>query len=300
MAELTKTLIVLVGPTAVGKTSLSIELAQKFNCPIMSTDSRQFYNEMSIGTAKPTVEEMKNVPHHFINSRSITELYTAGMFEEDAINKLEEIFQTRDYCVAVGGSGLYINALCYGIDDIPKDEIIRQNLYDRWQNEGLEKLKEELIEIDPEFYHESDMNNPRRVMRALEVYQITGQKYSKLRTKPKKKRPFNMIWIGLEMDMEKLYARINNRVDKMLVEGLLEEVKSLYKYKDLKALRSVGYQELINFLDGNISLEEAVELIKRNSRRFAKKQFTWFRKNEQIKWFKPDQKEAIFQYVESN
>lgn len=298
MAELKPTLIVIVGPTAVGKTKLSIEIAKRYSCPIISADSRQFYREMTVGTAKPSQEELNQAEHYFINSRSITQPYAAGMFEEDAIQKLEDIYAENDYCVAVGGSGLYINALCYGIDDIPSDEIIRKNLFDRWQKEGIEPLQQDLQAIDPEFYAESDMMNPRRVMRGLEVYQITGQKYSELRTKPKKERKFRIVWIGLEMELDLLYNRINERVDEMMENGLLDEVRSLYPYKTEKAMKSVGYQELIEHLDSNSSLEEAIELIKRNSRRFAKKQFTWFRKNKDVKWFQKDQDQAIVQYIE--
>lgn len=299
MVKLDKTLIVIVGPTAIGKTSMSIEIAKRLNCPILSTDSRQFYKEMSIGTAKPSAAELNEVQHYFINSRSIQQEYTAGMFESDAIAQLEDIFKSFDHCVAVGGSGLYINALCYGIDDIPSNETIRQKLFNRWKNEGLEKLQIELKEIDPEFYAESDMNNPRRVMRALEVFEITGEKYSALRTKPKKERDFRIKWLGLEMELEDLYPRINQRVDTMMENGLLDEVKSLHEFKGLKALKTVGYQELMKFLDQEISLEEAVELVKRNSRRFARKQYAWFRRNNEINWFKTDQKEAIIQYVDS-
>ena len=297
MAELNKNLIVIVGPTAVGKTSLSIEVAKEFNCPILSTDSRQFYNEMTIGTAKPSDEELAAVQHYFINSRSITDRYTAGMYEEDAIKTLDQIFTYSDYCVAVGGSGLYINALCYGIDDIPADEKIREALYNRWQKEGLEVLQKELAVVDPEYCESSDVKNPRRVMRALEAYMITGEKYSTLRTNSRKERDFNIIWIGLEMELEPLYERINQRVDLMMQAGLLDEVKGLYRHKDLKAMKTVGYQEIIDHLDGNTLLEEAVELVKRNSRRFARKQFTWFRRNEEISWFSPTQKDAIIQHI---
>ena len=301
MAELnSKKLFVIVGPTAVGKTALSIELARLLDCPIISTDSRQFYKEMTIGTAKPTAEELNAAEHHFINSRSISELYTAGMFEADAIAKLEEIFQTKDHCIAVGGSGLYINALCFGIDDIPADEAVRKQLEHRWKTEGLQVLQEELKVIDPEFYAESDMKNPRRVMRGLEVFQITGKKYSNYRSKTKKKRPFEIVWIGLEMDMEQLYNRINQRVDLMVEAGLIDEVKSLYKHREYKALKTVGYQEVMDHLSGETSLEDAIELVKRNSRRFAKKQFTWFRKNDEINWFNATKKEPIIQFVKAN
>jgi tRNA dimethylallyltransferase len=300
MAELKKTLIVLVGPTAVGKTSLSIELAQELDCPIISTDSRQFYKEMTIGTAKPTAEELNQAEHHFINSRSIHDRYTAGMFEADAISTLNKIFQNHDVCIAVGGSGLYINALCYGIDDIPASDEVREVLHKRWKTEGLESLQEEVKQIDPEFYENSDMQNPRRVMRALEVYILTGKKYSSYRKNQNKKRPFNCIWLGLEMDTEVLYERINQRVDKMVENGLIEEVRSLLPHKDLKSMKTVGYQEIVDFLEHKTTKEQAIELVKRNSRRFAKKQFTWFRKNEEVRWFKPGQNAQILDYIQAN
>lgn len=300
MSGSAKTLIVLVGPTAVGKTALSIEIAKELNCEILSTDSRQFYREMTIGTAQPTKEELSQVKHHFIDSLSIHDHYTAGIFEEESIRKLDQLFDDSDFCVAVGGSGLYINALCYGIDDIPADEDIRNKLLERLENEGLEKLQEEVKRVDPSYYEEADMQNPRRVFRALEVFEITGKTLTSYRSKPKKERNFNIIWIGLEMDVEQLYQRINLRVDKMMEEGLLDEVKSLHQYKELKTLRTVGYQELFEYFDGKISLEEAVELVKRNSRRFAKKQFTWFRKNPEIKWFNSAQKAEILAYIQAN
>lgn len=300
MSGSAKTLIVLVGPTAVGKTALSIKLAKELGCPIISTDSRQFYREMNIGTAKPSTEELAAAVHHFVNSRSIHDRYTAGMFEEDAISKLDEIYATNNYCIAVGGSGLYINALCYGIDDIPSDEGIRELLHQRWQSEGLEVLREELKQIDPDFYQTSDMKNPRRVMRGLEVYQITGSTYSSFRKRASKSREFNIKWVGLEMEIPLLYERINQRVDQMMERGLLEEVEGLADFLRLKALRTVGYQEFTEYFEGTRSLEEVIELVKRNSRRFAKKQFTWFRKNSEIKWFKPNSESQILSYIQAN
>ena len=304
MAKLTsiqskqKHLIIIAGPTAIGKTALSIKIAQKYNCPIISFDSRQFYNEMSIGTAKPSKVELAQAEHHFINSRSITELYTAGMFENDAISQLDLIFKEHDICVAVGGSGLYIDALCDGIDDIPADKEIREKLQKRWKEEGLESLQEEVKENDPEFYEAGDMKNPRRVIRALEVFKATGKTYSSFRTNPKKQRSFNTIWIGLEIDLQKLYDRINLRVDQMMENGLLQEVKSLIDKSDLKALKTVGYRELIDYFSGEHDLETAVELIKRNSRRYAKKQFTWFQKRKEIYWINPADETAIYQYLD--
>ncbi|UKN02209.1 tRNA (adenosine(37)-N6)-dimethylallyltransferase MiaA [Paracrocinitomix mangrovi] len=304
MAELnqqkSKTLIVIVGPTAVGKTAMSIKIAQHLNCPIISTDSRQFYKEMEIGTAKPDKSELEAVKHYFINSRSIKDYYTAGMYEADAIQTLDEIFKENDYCVAVGGSGLYINGLCYGIDDIPSDQQIRKELFDRWQKEGLEVLSQEVKQIDPEFYNESDMKNPRRVMRALEVYQITGEKYSNLRQQKPKERGFETIWIGLEMDLERLYERINQRVDQMIESGLENEVRELLPYSTCKAFKTVGYQEFEPYFEGEYDLEKTIELVKRNSRRFAKKQYTWFRKNEDVNWFNHDDTSSIIDFIDLN
>lgn len=294
-----KYLIVIAGPTAVGKTSLSIKLAQHFNCPILSYDSRQFYNEMTIGTAKPNLTELNQAEHHFINCRSIEEVYTAGMFENDAIALLNEVYKNHDYCVAVGGSGLYIDALVYGIDDIPSDEKIREKLYNRWQNHGLEVLQQEVEKIDPVYYSSADMKNPRRVMRALEVFEITGKPYSSLRSGPNKERAFNTIWVGLEMDLEELYSRINERVDEMIHNGLEEEVKNLIPLKHLKALKTVGYREFIDYFEGKQDIDSTIELIKRNTRRYARKQYTWFRRNEDIKWFDPIPVEPIAAYVQS-
>ncbi|MCG8575572.1 MAG: tRNA (adenosine(37)-N6)-dimethylallyltransferase MiaA [Flavobacteriales bacterium] len=293
-----KQLIVICGPTAVGKTAISIELAQHFQCPIISFDSRQFYKEMSIGTAKPDADELAAAEHHFISNRSIEdEVYTAGKFEADALRLLDELFQEHDVCIAVGGSGLYIDALCYGIDDIPSDSKVRKELEERWQTEGLEVLQKEVLEIDPDFYHESDMQNPRRVMRALEAYQLTGKTYSILRTRTAKKRPFSFIWIGLEQEREILFDRINQRVDIMMEKGLLEEVKQLEDKQDLKALKTVGYREIFSYLKDEYDLEEAIRLIKRNSRQYAKKQITWFKKNEAVIWFNPDQKNEIIAVI---
>jgi tRNA dimethylallyltransferase len=301
MAELDskKTLIVIAGPTAVGKTSLSIELANHFNCPILSFDSRQFYKELSIGTAKPTGKELSQAEHHFIKSRSIDELYTAGMYEQDANERLEELFKKTDYCIAVGGSGLYINALCYGIDDIPSDDKLREKLKNRWQKEGLEVLQKELQAVDPEYYTLGDMKNPRRVMRALEVHHLTGKTYTSYRTATQKERQYNIIWLGLEMDLQELYDRINLRVDKMIDDGLFQEVEGLIPFKDKKALKTVGYVEVLEYFEGIHDKETAVSLIKRNSRRYAKRQFTWFRRNSDIKWFVPTDIENILIYIDS-
>jgi len=293
-------LIVVCGPTAIGKTSTAIELAKHFHCPILSFDSRQFYTELRVGNARPTEEELEQAEHHFIANRSIKDVYTAGMFETDSLEKLNEIFQTHKACIAVGGSGLYINALCYGIDNIPADEAFREKLEDRLKLEGLKILQQEVKKIDPDFYKQADMQNPRRVMRALEAYHLTGIPYSRQRKESNKERPFQTFWVGLEMEREALFERINRRVDVMMKEGLLEEARSLHPYKGLKALKTVGYRELFDHLDGEHDLEEAVRLIKRNSRRYAKQQIGWFRKNQEVHWFSPSNISGMIHRIEEN
>jgi tRNA dimethylallyltransferase len=293
-----KKLIIVAGPTAVGKTALSIKLAQHYQCPIISFDSRQFYREMNIGTAKPTANELAQAEHHFIGNLSIHDRYTAGIFEREALVKLEEIFQTNDYCIAVGGSGLYIDALAFGIDDIPSDADVRLKLQERWKNEGLEVLQQEVLAVDPEFYHASDMQNSRRVIRALEVFEITGKPYTLLRKKQPKQRPFEMYWVGLNLEREVLFDRINRRVDIMMELGLEEEVKSLFAEKEIKALHTVGYRELFSYMDGEYSKEKAIELIKRNTRYYAKRQITWFKKNEFVNWFLPTETQKIIEEID--
>jgi tRNA dimethylallyltransferase len=282
-----KLLVIIAGPTAVGKTAFAINLAKHFQIPIISFDSRQFYREMKIGTAKPTVSELQEAEHHFVDNLSIHDRYTSGLFETDALKKLNELFQKHEIVIAVGGSGLYINALCYGIDDIPTNESVRLQLIERWKNEGLEKLQQEVLEIDPEFYQSSDMQNPRRVIRALEVFEVSGKPYSFYRKNQNKERPFETSWFGLDLERELLFERINKRVDDMLEAGLFEEVAELNKFKDLKALKTVGYQEFFEHLEGKHTFDRAVELVKRNSRVFAKKQLVWFKRNSEITWIKP-------------
>ncbi len=292
-----KKLIIIAGPTAVGKTALSIELANHFKCPILSFDSRQFYAEMSIGTAKPSAEELASAEHHFIGNLSVEDRYTAGMFEREALELLGTIFQEHEYCIAVGGSGLYIDALAFGIDDIPADENVRMHFHKRWANEGLEVLSNELLQIDPSYHAIADLQNPRRVIRALEVHKITGKTYTDLRKKTPKKRPFTAHWIGLNLEREELFQRINYRVEQMLARGLLEEVQSLLPIQDLKALKTVGYSELFAYLNGEIELERAIELIKRNTRQYAKRQITWFKKNELVHWYEPHEVEKIIEEI---
>lgn len=292
-----KKLIIITGPTAVGKTALSIELAQHYGCPIISFDSRQFYKEMHIGTAKPTPDELAQAQHYFIGSLSIEERYTAGIYEREALEVLETVFKTHDYCIAVGGSGLYIDALAFGIDDIPADENVRLMLHDRLKKEGLEVLTEEVKQIDPDFYDTSDMMNPRRVVRALEVYHITGKKYTELRKQSPKNRPFKMHWIGLNLPRELLFERINTRVDMMMEMGLEKEVKSLFHQRNCKALNTVGYREFFDYFDGEYPLEKAVELVKRNTRHYAKRQITWFKKNSLVNWYLPDESAKIIEEI---
>ena len=292
-----KKLIIVAGPTAIGKTSLSIQLAQHYNCPIISFDSRQFYKEMSIGTAKPSIEELNAAEHFFINSHSIQKIYTAGKFETEALAKLDEIFVKHEYCIAVGGSGLYINALCYGIDEIPTNPEIREKLIQRWKTEGLEILVEEVKSVDPDFFAIADMKNPRRVVRALEVYLASGLPYSHFRLNQSKPRNFDTVWIGLKMERDLRFERINLRVDKMIESGLVEEAKSLFEYRNLKALNTVGYQELFDFFEDKYTLTDAIEQIKRNTRQFAKRQEVWFNKNTEIQWVDSDYRKKSISFI---
>lgn len=282
-----KTVYFVVGPTAVGKTSFAIQLAKHLDAEIISADSRQFYREMNIGTATPSAEELRQVKHHFIANLSIHQAYNVSSFEQDALALLEELFQSNDSVVVVGGSGLYLDALAYGIDDLPDaSEELRMDLKRLYDNEGIEALQTQLEKLDPVFYKQIDKQNPKRLLRALEVCLTTGKPYSDLRIGEKKKRDFEIRWIGLEQERAVLNERINLRVDLMLEAGLLEEVKQLYPHKALNALNTVGYKEFFLWLDGEESFDWAVEKVKTNSRRYAKRQMTWFRKNEDIQWFK--------------
>lgn len=283
-----KTLIVIVGPTAIGKTSLAIDLAKHYQTEIISADSRQFFKEMSIGTAKPSKEELAEAPHHFINSHSITQLFSTGDFELQALTLIEQLFTKHDVLVMVGGSGLYINAICNGLDDMPDiDLTIRERLNQQFANDGIETIRKQLSELDPEYFTKVDQSNPQRMIRGLEVVLSTGQKLSSFLTFNKKERPFNIIKIGLNTEREKLYHQINQRVDLMMEHGLVEEVKALEPYKELNALKTVGYAEIFDHLIGSIDLTTAVDKIKQNTRRFAKRQLTWFRKDTETTWFEP-------------
>lgn len=295
-----KTLIAIVGPTAVGKTAMAISLAQYFKTEIISADSRQFYQEMSIGTAKPDAEELAAAPHHFINSHSIAQDYSAGDFEREALRLLDKLFEQHDVVVMVGGSGLFVRALCEGLDDLPKaGEEVRERLNNEMAQLGIEKMKERLKAIDPAYYQVADVDNPQRVVRALEVFEATGNPMSFYHKKDVDKRPFNILTIGLNMERSQLYERINLRVDRMMETGLLEEVNSLLQFRSKPALLTVGYAELFDYLDGNISLEDAVDKIKQNSRRYAKRQITWFKKYGDTSWFQPTETAAIIAFINS-
>ncbi len=279
-------LISIVGPTGIGKTSLSIHLARAFNTEIISADSRQFFREMHIGTAAPSAQELSAAPHHFIQHRSIQENYSVGDFERDALEKMEELFQTHRLLIMVGGSGLYVKSVLEGLDNFPEvDPAIRAALNEKALQTGLIPLQEQLKEADPETFERIDINNPHRVIRALEICIGTGKPYSSFLHKGKSSRNFEAIKIGLIAPREVIYDRINQRVDLMLKDGLLQEARDLFPQKELNALNTVGYKELFEHFEGKTSLEEAVEEIKKNTRRFAKRQLTWFRKEEDIHWF---------------
>lgn len=297
---LSKNLIVIVGPTAVGKTAMSIAIAKAFDCPVVSADSRQFFKEMDIGTAKPTETEIEGVTHYFINSHSITDDFNVGKYETEAIALLEKLFQTNEKVILVGGSGLYIDAVCKGFDELPEaDEEIRNKINLLLKTDGIEGLQKLLHELDINYYNKVDLQNPQRVSRALEVCLTTGRPYSELRKGKVKKRNFNIIKVGINTSRELLYERINKRVDEMMKDGLLNEVKSLQDFKHLNALQTVGYKELFDHLENNLDLNSAIELIKQNSRRFAKRQLTWFHRDEEIKWFEPNQAEEVLMYINS-
>ena len=293
-----KKLIVLTGPTAVGKTAVSLDIAKHFGIPVINADSRQIFKELRIGTARPTEAEMEEVKHYFVGTLGIEDYYSASLYEQQVLELLDKEFQSHDYALLSGGSMMYIDAVCDGIDDIPTiDDNTRALMKQRLKDEGLEALVEELKRLDPEYYEIVDRQNPRRVVHALEICVMTGQTYTSFRKRSKKERPFRIIKIGLDRPREELYNRINARVDQMMNDGLLDEVKALYPKKDLNALNTVGYKELFDYLDGRWPLEEAVERIKGNTRRYARKQLTWYKKDEQIRWFHPDDKQAIINYI---
>lgn len=293
-----KTLIVITGPTAVGKTDLCMEIAGRFDIPIINADSRQLFRELRIGTASPTPEQLAKVRHYFVGTLNIGDYYSASMYEQDVMALLGQLFKTSDYALLSGGSMMYIDAVCNGIDDIPTvDEKTRTLMKRRLAEEGLEKLVEELRRIDPEHYEVVDRQNPRRVVHALEICHMTGQTYTSFRKAEKKQRPFEIIKIGLNREREELYNRINSRVDSMMEQGLLKEAEEMLPYRQANALNTVGYKELFSYFDGIWELDEAVERIKGNTRRYARKQLTWFKRDQQMKWFHPDEQEQIMKYI---
>ena len=292
-------LVVLIGPTAVGKTATSFAIAEHFGCPIISADSRQMYSGMEIGTAMPTKEELASHKHYFVGQLAPGDYYSAARYEADVLDLLEKEFPHHPTMLLTGGSMMYIDAVCYGIDDIPTvDEETRAMVIDKYNREGLESLAAELRLLDPEYYAEADIKNPKRVMHALEICYMTGKKYSSFRTRRKKQRPFNIIKIGLRRDREELYERINRRVDLMIEQGLVEEVKQFAHLKEHNSLNTVGYKEIFKYLDGEWTLDFAIEKIKQNTRIYSRKQVTWYQKDEEITWFHPDDVKDILAYIE--
>lgn len=295
-----KRLLVIVGPTGSGKTDLSIRLARHYGAPILSTDSRQFYRGMAIGTAQPTPDQLQAAEHHFIASHDLKEDLNCGSYETQALSCLEKLFAKHDWVIAVGGSGLYVRALCEGMDDLPQaDPELREALSRRLETEGVDALAAELRELDPAYYATVDRRNPARVMRALEVCLQTGRPYSEQRTGQRRPRPFGIVKVGVDLPREELYARIDRRVDRMVADGLEAEARALYPYRTLNALQTVGYREFFDYFDGRTSYEEAVSLIKRNSRRYAKRQLTWFRRDPEIRWFGPWDDAAIIAHADA-
>ena len=300
MSSKQPTLIVIVGPTGSGKTALAVTLARHFFAPIISTDSRQFYRGLPIGTAQPTTEELSLAEHHFIADREVDDDFNSGRYEHEALARLDELFKSHDVVVAVGGSGLYIQALCEGMDNLPEaDDELRQNLKQRLDCEGIESLFKELSRLDPDYAEVVDRHNPARVMRALEVCITSGKPYSEQRKGTKQTRPFRIIKIGTDLPRDILYERINLRVDMMIADGLEAEARAMLPKRHLNALQTVGYREMFDYFDGKCSLDEAIELIKRNSRRYAKRQLTWFRRDADIAWFSPHDIEPIISHIDA-
>lgn len=280
-----KRVIVLLGPTGVGKTALSLNLAEHYLSPIISADSRQFFKGLEVGTAAPTTAQKKRVAHHLVGMLDVTDYYSASEFERDALNIIEDLHKSHDVLIATGGSMMYIDALCNGIDDVPTiDESLRKEVYELYEREGLEPIRAQLKVLDPDFYNEVDLKNYKRVIHALEVCLMTGKPYSSFRTQTKKERPFEIIKIGLTRDRSELYERINNRVDEMISSGLLEEAGRFYPQRHLNALNTVGYKELFKYLDGEWTLDFAIEKIKQSTRIYSRKQITWFKRDKEIHW----------------
>ncbi|WP_321332962.1 tRNA (adenosine(37)-N6)-dimethylallyltransferase MiaA [uncultured Bacteroides sp.] len=296
-----KNLIVIIGPTGVGKTELSLRIAEEFKTCIVSSDSRQLYAELKIGTAAPTKEQLNRVPHHFVGTLALTDYYSAAQYEAEALTLLNQLFTEKDTVVLTGGSMMYIDAICKGIDDIPTvDAETRELMLSKYEAQGLEHLCAELKFLDPEYYKIVDLKNPKRVIHALEICYMSGKTYTSFRTQQKKQRPFSILKIGLIRDREELYHRINQRVDLMMQEGLMEEAKAVYPYRQLNSLNTVGYKELFKYLEGEWSLSFAVDKIKQNSRIYSRKQMTWFKRDEEIKWFHPEHEVEILTYIHAN
>lgn len=294
-------LVVVVGPTGVGKTAVAIHLAKHFKTEIVSADSRQMFREIPVGTAAPSPEEQSGIQHHFIGNMSVTESMDAGQWAEQARTRIDELFLHHRVVICAGGSGLYVNALLNGMDTLPgKDEALRDQLRVEYEACGIEILQQKLLKLDPEYFTEVDTNNPKRLIRAIEVCLLSGKKYSELRSGTNHNLPFTVIKIGLELPREELYARINERVDQMMANGLEAEARNVYHLKELNALHTVGYRELFSYFDGEFSLEQAVDLIKQHSRNYAKRQMTWWRRDEEIKWFGPLQVDEIIQFISGN
>lgn len=293
-----KTLIVIVGPTGVGKTSLCIDVAERLGTCIINADSRQLFKEISIGTAAPTIEEQRRVKHYFVGNLHVTDYYNASMYENDVLCLLDELFKNNDVVIMSGGSMMYVDAVCKGIDDIPSvNEIIRCEIIEKYETEGLEPISEDLKRLDPEYFSIVDTKNPKRIIHALEICLSTGKTYTSFRRKVKKQRPFRIMKIGLNRERSELYYRIDQRVDKMIRDGLVEEVKAMYNLKGLNALNTVGYKELFDYLDGLYTLEDAIFKIKSNTHKYCRKQLTWFRRDKEIRWFHPDNIEEIIKYI---
>lgn len=299
-ATTSKKLIAVVGPTAVGKTDLAIEIARHYDTEVVSADSRQFYKEMAIGTAKPSLEEQGGITHHFIDFLSVDQEYSVGDYEKEAIQTIEKLFLKHDVVVLVGGSGLFVKAVCEGLDVFPE---IKSGVREEWkrklEEKGLSYLQDYLRQIDPVFYRSGEIENPQRVVRAIEVHASSGIPFSQFHKAQKKERAFDVIPVGLNMERDILYARINKRVDLMVESGLVEEVKSLIAKKDLPALKTVGYAELFAYFEGQLTLSEALDRIKQNTRRYAKRQITWFKKMPDIQWFSPKDWERVLSYIET-
>ena len=297
-----KTLVVVLGPTGVGKTELCLNIAKHLKSPIINADSRQIFAEIPIGTAAPTQEQQREVLHYFVGNHNVTDYYSAAMFEEDAMSIIDELFKEKHNSVLMsGGSMMYIDAVCKGIDDIPTiNENTREKLKKKKKKNGLDKLVEKLKVLDPEHWQIVDKKNPRRVIHALEICMMTGKTYTSFRKNTNKKRPFNILKIGLNRDREELYERINKRVLNMIDAGLINEVSKLYNFRNLNSLNTVGYKEIFDYLDGLLTLDESIRQIQSNSRRYMRKQLTWFRRDDSIKWFNPNNVEEILKYIDKN